>query len=71
MLKQLLLEKININGQELSPKEFRKKYKISSNKYYKALNSGLTHIEIVKNIDLFLTLFCSEFIRNYSINYEI
>lgn len=46
-----LLAKININGKELSPKEFRKKYKISENKYYKALNSGLNHLEIVKNID--------------------
>ena len=49
-----LMEKININGKELSSKEFRKKYKISSQKYYKALKNGLNHLEIIKNIKVLL-----------------
>jgi len=49
-----LMEKISINGKELSSKEFRKKYKISSQKYYKALKNGLNHLEIVKNIKVLL-----------------
>ena len=49
-----LMQKININGKELSSKEFRKKYKISSQKYYKALKNGLNHLEIIKNIKVLL-----------------
>ena len=49
-----LMEKISINGKELSSKEFRKKYKISSQKYYKALKNGLNHLEIIKNIKVLL-----------------
>ena len=46
-----LLEKVKINGEELLPKEFREKYKLTSQKYYKALKNGFTHKDIVENID--------------------
>ena len=36
---------------ELLPSEFIKKYKISKKKYYKAIKSGLSHLDMVKNIE--------------------
>ena len=46
-----LMKKINIDGEELLPNEFRKKYKISQKKYYKAIKSGLSHLDMVKNVE--------------------
>jgi hypothetical protein len=55
LTKPSLQKKINIDGVELLPKEFREKYKISQRKYYEALKSGQSHLDMVKNIEDLLT----------------
>lgn len=51
LIEPSIKEKIIIKGEELTTKEFKEKYKISSRKYYRALNNGLSHLEIVNNIE--------------------
>ncbi len=50
LIKPSLQSKIIIDGEIFLPIEFRKKYKLTSQKYYRAINDGLSHEEIVKNL---------------------